>query len=44
VAFDYPNRCVRIGPLMRCTDDFDVDMVGIRAWYRPFMGKNRGTV
>ena len=44
VAFDYPNRCVRIGPLMRCSDDFDLDMVGIRAWYRPFMGKNRGTV
>ena len=32
------------GPLMRCSDDFDLDMVGIRAWYRPFMGKNRGTV
>lgn len=44
VAFDYPNRCVRIGPLMRCSEDFDVDMVAIRAWYRPFMGKNRGTV
>jgi len=44
VAFDYPNRCVRIGPLMRCSEDVEVDMVVIRAWYRPFMGKNRGTV
>lgn len=43
-AFDYPNRCVRIGPLMHCSDDLEADMAAIRAWYRPFMGKNRGTV
>ena len=43
-AFDYPNRCVRIGPLMRCSDDLEADMARIREWYRPFMGKNRGTV
>ncbi|GAB3739254.1 lysophosphatidylcholine acyltransferase [Silanimonas algicola] len=43
-AFDYPNRCVRIGPLVRCSDDVDADMAAIRDWYRPFMGKNRGTV
>ena len=43
-AFDYPNRCVRIGPLIRCSDDVEADMARIRAWYRPFMGKNRGTV
>jgi len=43
-AFDYPNRCVHIGPLMRCSDDLEADMARIRAWYRPFMGKHRGTV
>ena len=43
-AFDYPNRCVRIGPLMRCSDDLDADMARIRAWYAPWQGKNRGTV
>jgi 1-acyl-sn-glycerol-3-phosphate acyltransferase len=44
VAFDYPSRCVRIGPLMRCSGDPAADMAAIRAWYRPFMGKHRGTV
>ena len=44
VAFDYPNRRVVIGPLLRCGDSVDADMARIREWYRPFMGKNRGTV
>lgn len=44
VAFDYPNRCVRIGPLMHCGTDLEADMARIRLWYRPFIGKHRGTV
>jgi 1-acyl-sn-glycerol-3-phosphate acyltransferase len=43
-AFDYPNRRVVIGPLLRCSDDFDADVARIRDWYRPFIGKHRGTV
>jgi 1-acyl-sn-glycerol-3-phosphate acyltransferase len=43
VAFDYPNRRVEIGPLMRCSDSLEADMARIRDWYRPFMGKHRGT-
>lgn len=44
VAFDYPNRRVVIGPLLRCGDSVGADMTRIREWYRPFMGKNRGTM
>ena len=44
VAFDYPNRCVRIGPLLRCSEDFEADIGSIREWYRPFIGKHRGTL
>lgn len=44
VAFDYPNRRVEIGPMLRCSESVDADMARIREWYRPFIGKNRGTV
>lgn len=44
VAFDYPSRTIHLGPVLECSEDFEADMARIREWYRPFMGKNRGTV
>lgn len=43
VAFHYPEKTIVVGPLVHCTDDVEVDMARIRAWYRPFIGKHRGT-
>lgn len=43
VAFHYPTKTIEVGPLLHCTDDLAADMARIRAWYRPFMGKHRGT-
>lgn len=42
--FHYPERIVGFGPLFHPGDDMAADMAAIRAWYRPWIGKNRGTV
>ncbi|MCD9032501.1 lysophospholipid acyltransferase family protein [Luteimonas sp. Y-2-2-4F] len=42
--FHYPDRIIGIGPLFHPSDDMAADMAELRAWYRPWMGKNRGTV
>lgn len=44
VAFDYPSRTIRIGPLLVMGEDLAAEMARVRAWYRPFVGKNRGTL
>lgn len=44
VAFHYPTKTVEIGPVVHCSDDLAADMATIRAWYRPFVGKRRGTL
>ena len=41
--FHYPDRIIGIGPVFEPGDDLDADMARIRAWYRPWMGRNRGT-
>jgi 1-acyl-sn-glycerol-3-phosphate acyltransferase len=41
--FHYPDRVIGFGPLFHLSDDMAADMAAIRAWYRPWMGKNRGT-
>ena len=41
--FHYPDRTVGLGPLVELTDDPVADMARIRAIYRPFEGRNRGT-
>ena len=41
--FHYPDRIVGFGPLFHLTDDMDADIAALRAWYRPFQGKNRDT-
>ena len=42
--FHYPDRTIGIGPLFHTTGDLPADMAAIRAWYRPWQCKNRGTV
>ncbi len=41
--FHYPDRIVGFGPLFHLSDDMDADIAALRAWYRPFQGKNRDT-
>lgn len=42
--FHYPDKVIGIGPVVELTDDMAADMARIRAWYRPWIGKRRGTV
>ena len=42
--FHYPRRVVGIGALFELSDDLEADMARIRAFYRPWVGKHRGTV
>jgi 1-acyl-sn-glycerol-3-phosphate acyltransferase len=42
--FHYPQRTIGFGPLFHPSDDLDADMAKIREFYRPWQGKNRGTV
>lgn len=44
VYFHYPERVIGVGDLFHLGDDLAADMARIRAWYRPWQGKNRGTV
>jgi len=44
VYFHYPEKTVGLGPLFHPTDDVAADMARIRVFYRPWIGKNRGTV
>ncbi|KFN49564.1 1-acyl-sn-glycerol-3-phosphate acyltransferase [Arenimonas composti] len=42
--FHYPDRTIGLGPLLHLSGDPDADMARIREIYRPYVGKNRGTV
>lgn len=44
VYFHYPEKTIGFGPLIYPSDDLDADMARIREFYRPWQGKNRGTV
>jgi 1-acyl-sn-glycerol-3-phosphate acyltransferase len=44
VYFHYPEKTIGFGPLIHPSDDLDADMAKIREFYRPWIGKNRGTV
>jgi 1-acyl-sn-glycerol-3-phosphate acyltransferase len=44
VYFHYPEKTVGLGPLIHPTGDLEGDMARIREFYRPWQGKNRGTV
>lgn len=41
--FHYPERTIGIGPVMHMTADQKTDMARVRAFYKPWIGKNRGT-
>lgn len=42
--FHYPDRTIGLGELVEMTHDPAADMARIRAYYVPYIGKNRGTV
>lgn len=42
--FHYPDRVIGLGAMFRMTGHLDTDMRTIRDYYRPFIGKHRGTV
>ena len=44
VYFHYPEKIIGFGPLFHPSDDMDADMAKIREFYKPWQGKNRGTV
>lgn len=41
--FHYPDRTIGLGALFETSGDLDADMARIREYYRPFIGKHRGT-
>lgn len=42
--FHYPEKRIGIGPVYEPTPDLEADMAHIREFYRPWMGKRRGTL
>ncbi|HUL55615.1 MAG TPA: lysophospholipid acyltransferase family protein [Usitatibacter sp.] len=40
-AFDWGERCVRLGPLFEMSDDTAADLARIEAFYAPIRGKHR---
>ena len=42
--FHYPEKTIGLGPLFYPSDDLEADMARIREFYRPWQGKNRGTI
>lgn len=42
--FHYPQRTLGIGPLFHTSGDLEADMAAVRTWYRPWQGRNRGTL
>lgn len=42
--FHYPDRVIGIGPLLHTTDSLEADMARVREFYRPWIGRNRGTI
>jgi 1-acyl-sn-glycerol-3-phosphate acyltransferase len=43
VYFHYPDKVIGIGAPFHAGDDEADDMRRVRAWYRPWQGRNRGT-
>ena len=41
--FHYPDRTIGIGDVFHPTGDEEADMAAVRAWYRRWQGRNRGT-
>lgn len=43
-AFDYPNRCIVIGPAFELSDDMPADIARLQRWYAPFKGRKHDVV
>ena len=41
--FHYPEKTIGLGPVFEMTADLEADMARVREFYRPWIGKNRGT-
>ena len=41
-AFNYPDKTIRLGPLLHTTNDMAADTARLRAFYAPFQGKYHG--
>ena len=44
VYFHYPEKTIGFGPLIYPSENLDADMAKIREYYKPWQGKNRGTI
>jgi 1-acyl-sn-glycerol-3-phosphate acyltransferase len=42
--FHYPEKIIGIGPAMRMSGNLAADMLAVREYYRPWLGRHRGTV
>lgn len=42
--FHYPEKTIGVGPTIELTEDYAADMARIREFYRPWIGRHRGTV
>jgi len=42
--FHYPDRIIGFGAPIHTSGDDAADMAAVRQWYRPWIGRNRGTV
>lgn len=40
--FHFPDKVVGVGKVFELSDDMDADIAKIRAWYKPYQGKNHG--
>lgn len=43
VYFHYPERRIGLGEPFYTSGDMEADLRALRAWYRPWQGRNRGT-
>jgi 1-acyl-sn-glycerol-3-phosphate acyltransferase len=41
--FHYPDRIIGLGPTFTMTEDMEADVARVREFYKPWIGKNRGT-
>ena len=41
--FHYPEKIIGLGPVLEMTSDLDADMARVREFYKPWIGKHRGT-
>lgn len=40
--FHFPDKVIGVGQVFELSDDMDADIAKIRAWYKPYQGRNRG--